>query len=72
MRTYTPIHEDPNLNDDWWAAKGLKLGEDIYYNAIRDGSGRFDGYVTVIKREVYVMRTLAHAEEVILLMEEDE
>jgi len=69
MRQYSPIHVDTNLNDDWWAAKGMKLGKDIFYNAIRDASGRYDGYIVSTgeypNRQPHVMRTIAEAEEVI-------
>lgn len=43
-RVYTPIHADKALNDEWWVAKGYVLGVNVWYNAIRDGSGNFTGY----------------------------
>lgn len=45
MKTHIPIHSDLDLTTGWLEAHGLKLGTDFFYNSVRDGSGRHDGYV---------------------------
>ena len=70
----TAIHEDKELNDEWWALQGCSVVPDrpiklpgapieIYRNYIRDASGRYDGYVFVYddNRKSYNPRTTAQA-----------
>jgi hypothetical protein len=44
MRIMTPVHDDKELNNAWLETRGFVLGATYWYNAIRDGSGRYDGY----------------------------
>lgn len=51
-REYTPSHEDEGFNIQWWADRGVSLGDStgpfsVYLNAIRDGSGRYYGFCIV-------------------------
>lgn len=46
---YIPIHEDTNLTVEWWESRGFKLGKDVFYNTIRDASGRYRGFVLAIE-----------------------
>lgn len=80
MRTYIPVHDDRDFNDQWWFNRGaifipgaaiylpLPDGPDlhVYYNAIRDGSGRFMGYTIENGRGTFTMvNTVAEAEQAI-------
>jgi hypothetical protein len=65
-RTYTPIHEDKDLTDTWWAERGYTIGKNLWYNAIRDGSGRFNGYCMLTNQSDHVfVKTVAEAEAAI-------
>ena len=68
VRTYIPMHEDKDLNDEWWAARGVAIGENnhtgcvVHYNTMRDGSGRFKGYaVTGSTLDSSLVETVAGA-----------
>lgn len=75
MRSYDkPLHADTNLNDDWWASKHITICWhdrpvfQVHHNAIRDGSGRFDGYLVHDHGKAMVcVRTVAEAEAAIVL-----
>lgn len=75
MRTYTPLHDDLSLNNEWFESRDFKLGVDFFYNAIRDGSGRFYGYIVPIGEypniETHSIRTVEQAEVVVKLMKEN-
>lgn len=64
-----PLHADSALNEEWLASKGYTVGENVWLNSIRDGSGRFDGYAFVpTPREFVIARTVREAEITIKLM----
>lgn len=70
MRQYVAIHEDKNLNNAWWENHGMKIGEVVFYNAIRDGSGRYDGYAIVLSKKIYFIKTVAEAEATLKRIQE--
>lgn len=64
-KDWTPIHADKELNDQWWTDKGFVFGTNVWYNSIRDGSGRFNGYaIGFLDRgcEQVVVKTVAEAQ----------
>ncbi len=68
-KAHTPIHEDTDLNDDWWRERGFSLLGDstvVFRNFIRDGSGRYDGYILFMGRNLHRMLTVAEANSVML------
>lgn len=71
-QTYTPLHEDQNLNDDWWHTRGYSLTgieSVVHRNFMRDGSGRFDGYGVVTSRISAVWpKTVFEAEQALVLI----
>ncbi len=57
-KEYIPVHKDLNLNDAWWIHTGLEIGKQVHHNVIREGSGRYDGYVISIPHgEVIEVKT---------------
>jgi hypothetical protein len=71
IENYQPIHEDKNLNIEWWLSRDFKFGStdkrfEIYVNAVRDGSGRYDGfYINDKKNKTFslmLVRTVERAE----------
>ena len=63
-KDWTPIHSDPELTDQWLLDKGFVIGTNAWYNSIRDGSGRFDGYCIGLEPglETVCVKTIAEAE----------
>lgn len=66
--THIPIHEDKELNHEWWAARNITLGDmgknnlSVYMNLIRDASGRYNGYLIILGQQFQTVRTVAEAE----------
>ena len=70
MRQHTPIHPDARLNDDWLKANGFIIGVNAFYNAIRDGSGRYNGYALDTGNGIHFINTLEDAEQVLTLIQQ--
>ncbi len=69
IKSYTPVHDDTGLNDDWWHERGFSLtgsASMVHRNLIRDGSGRYRGYIYCNGREVVLMTTVEDANRTML------
>jgi hypothetical protein len=76
-KTFYPIHEDKNLDIEWWTSRGCILGESnkrfaVYVNAVRDASGRYDGFIVIDKwnkiDRLITVKTVEQAESILTLM----